>query len=1470
MKRVFVIFCFVVVWNVCFSQVVADFQPQVSAACANANILFTNTTTGCTSPATFYWQSGSGASSILENPTFSYTNGGTYTVSLTVTCNGQQYSVSKQIIIYNLPKAEFVRTHSAGCVPTAVNFTDLSTQGDAPISTYLWTFNDGNTSNQKNPTNTFNVYGIFTVTLHIIDEHNCMSTATEVDMVTINDNPIVNFSAVSAQNCYTPFPVTFNPQISIYNNLTYTATWDYGDGTAKGPSNSHTYTNFGHYNVSLSVTDAAGCSTTITKNDFIIIDNIPAAFFGKDTICKNSPEIYTNATTFNCQWDYDGQISTANSITLSYPTGGTHYVTLTTDPNGLCENKITFPIFVEDVTASFMMQPNQTVFCKPSAVGFINTSSSNAIYFNYSWMDPVFGKLTSQLKDPSVFLSEGNYQFTFTVATSHNCQSTFTGPQFIVLNREINFDVISDFCVPTTGTFVYSNFTFPYSDVVSSSWQINGLTGSQTINPGNSGYVQTVLDPDEINATLYITDNYGCQYVKQRYFEFGTHYKPLILDVQPPGGLDAHTCWCDGWKVLVKDRHDTCGYNCKHGYVIDSTGAFVPDGIHYTKPFAYSALDSCVREFIFVHHGCQTTVTIDTIIVDPPKLDSLYAINSCGNMLHFDFEAIATRVDNYYWKISQILPNNVVVLLANATTTTNLYSFDFPTSGEYLINLSVKNDSSGCICSTHTSVIVDAPQAAIYYSKDTVCVGGFVIFEAHNLSTTGISNLFWDFDNGQTSNKLKDTITFNAEGLYNVTLIIWDGNNCPDTAKVQILVPQINLSFATDNQQACIGATLDIWNTTQTEDPISEQNITWIISPGTYIMGSDTITQTFPDAGNYSVALSVISKHGCYKYYAYNNFITISDVDTNFSIIPDIACVGENVLFYSEENTAGATYNWNFGNGANILFSSNNAIYQYPAGGYYDVSLTVQNALGCKRTVSRENAIRVEEVHAYYTPSQNYFSCYPAIFEVSPIVTYVPDTMMVSYFWNFGTTENSALLNPIYLFNFPGTFNVQFTVTTPNGCSDTASHLITVNGPTATLLLSDTIVCIGDAVNFEITNLINVNDYLCVVGDGTSYKQTSFSHTYTYYPPGGILTINLKLYSYEGIDTCQVLIKKDIYVENPIADFKIFDNQLNEINNICSPFDANLNSNSQNDFTRNWLINGLNIGNNTNQKYIFNNATQSPETYHVTLQISSEHGCPDEMSKEILIYPKPVLITSNNRSICPDDTLQIWANGATSYLWSPSYNISDTTIKNPLVFPLEDAEYQVVGTNQYDCKDTSSIIVLVQDDVFTDISASDFTINIGECVEVSLIPDQNNTTVQWLPDYQISCTDCQDPTLCPQYDTTYFVTVSDSLQCFTNKYGIHITVRRIFTIDVPNIFTPLSGDENSIVYVRGIGIEKLLSFRIFNRWGEQIFITDDINVGWDGTFRGVMQNIENYAYTVEAKMINGEIVFKKGILMLVK
>jgi gliding motility-associated-like protein len=88
-------------------------------------------------------------------------------------------------------------------------------------------------------------------------------------------------------------------------------------------------------------------------------------------------------------------------------------------------------------------------------------------------------------------------------------------------------------------------------------------------------------------------------------------------------------------------------------------------------------------------------------------------------------------------------------------------------------------------------------------------------------------------------------------------------------------------------------------------------------------------------------------------------------------------------------------------------------------------------------------------------------------------------------------------------------------------------------------------------------------------------------------------------------------------------------------------------------------------------------------------------------------------------------------------------------------------------------------------------------------------------------------------------------------------------------LDVPNAFTPGRFGVDAIIKVVGFGIAKM-DWRIYNRWGQLVFESNNPYDGWDGTYKGQVQPMDVYGYTLDAQFSDGSHVVKKGDITLIR
>jgi gliding motility-associated-like protein len=142
----------------------------------------------------------------------------------------------------------------------------------------------------------------------------------------------------------------------------------------------------------------------------------------------------------------------------------------------------------------------------------------------------------------------------------------------------------------------------------------------------------------------------------------------------------------------------------------------------------------------------------------------------------------------------------------------------------------------------------------------------------------------------------------------------------------------------------------------------------------------------------------------------------------------------------------------------------------------------------------------------------------------------------------------------------------------------------------------------------------------------------------------------------------------------------------------------------------------------------------------------------------------------------------------------------------------------------------------------------------------------------WTPKWKNpSCVNCANPVMRIFDSVTYNLSIEDYRKCFKSSYKYVIRLYPDIVVRVPTAFSPNGDGNNDILYARGFGIKKLVSFKIFNRQGQLIFYTNDEKTGWDGNYKDLPQNSDVFYYTYEAEsFIPGKIVAGEGNFMLLR
>lgn len=120
-----------------------------------------------------------------------------------------------------------------------------------------------------------------------------------------------------------------------------------------------------------------------------------------------------------------------------------------------------------------------------------------------------------------------------------------------------------------------------------------------------------------------------------------------------------------------------------------------------------------------------------------------------------------------------------------------------------------------------------------------------------------------------------------------------------------------------------------------------------------------------------------------------------------------------------------------------------------------------------------------------------------------------------------------------------------------------------------------------------------------------------------------------------------------------------------------------------------------------------------------------------------------------------------------------------------------------------------------------------------------------------------------------QSDIIFYIQQSIG-SCYSPLVPVSIKVVDKSYFTIPNAFTPNNDRNNDRLTVRVRGYIQLNYFKIYNRWGQIVFETNKLNDGWDGTWKGVLQQTDTYIWIGEGKDLNGNIIKDKGNFVLIR
>ncbi len=1013
------------------------------------------------------WDFGDGITSNQQNTVHNYATSGSYKVTLTVTdLQGCTVSKTRTVVINPLPVAMF-NTPAIPCVNAPVLFDDVSASYTGFIAQWTWDFGDGTTQQVLHPANpdVLHLYaapGTYSVKLSIVSSDSCKAERTQ--NVVILPAPVANFD----------FANTCQGSAVQFTNLTQTGgtgtmtgwAWNFGDA-ASGVNNTstlqnptHTYAATGTYQVTLTVSTANGCSSTLVKT--VTITAAPYVEFTYDNSCVSSSTQFTPSTSINfanvASWNWsfgNGATSSVPNPTYTYTTPGTYIVTLTITNNEGCQSSISHSITI--VPAPVANFSTSTPACSQQQVYFTNQSSAPLGYI-MRW-EYNFGDGTTMVvnypANPNVshtYSTYGTFNVSLTVVTNDSCSATRTRSVEILQSPLANF-YYTNTCA---GQPVQFN-DISQGNLISWSWNF-GDSGSGSSNISTlQNPVHTYQQAGNYVVTLLIQNANNC---------IDTVMQTVTIAPKPVVNFAVNNgCAADTVQFISSTYVNVANTASWFWQFGDNTTSTDADPYHvYATPGTYS-----VTLTITSQNGCTNLKTRQVQVTTPPI--ALFNSNSasCSGtaVLFTDLSSTPNGIiSTWNWDFG-----DGTFITVNAPSNPNV-SHTYSTSGIFDVVLSIQT-TTGCEAYyTRSITINNAPVSAFSFA------GGCNQFPTFftDLSQAASSNIIiswnWQFGDpisgvNNTSNLQNPQHTFSGPGTYNVSLTTGNAAGCTNTVMQTVTItPKPAVDFTVSASCATIPVLFSA-------DPV----VTNITDVASYLwdFGDGSIPSTlsepehlYAQPGNYSVTLTITNNAGCQNSITRTISIYALPV-AQFSSSGN--CAGNLVQFTDMSyNPGGQTivgWMWDFGvsTASDDTSSLQNPNYSYATAGTYNVTLTVTNAAGC-------TSVKVMPVVVIPAPTAQYsYIAEPCrngsvLFFDESVSAQSPVT---GWYWEFAPGNYTTLQNPVHVFGATDScYNVKLIVTTANGCKSTIIKEVCV--PSGLKVdLNYTQTCFGESTWFTST-----------------------------------------------------------------------------------------------------------------------------------------------------------------------------------------------------------------------------------------------------------------------------------------------------------------------------------------------------------------------------------------------------------------
>ncbi len=1358
-----------------------------TTSCSPATTAINNTSL-ITAGDTYLWNFDNGTTSSLQNPP-----------SQTYTTTGVDSIYKIKLIIFGINGCKDSVIHTITVHPNPVpSFATTDTvclntnlvflNNSMFATTYTWSFGDGSTSILTNPNHTYSSPNTYTTQLISSTSFGCKDSIQKI--IFVASNPVSAYSATTA--CHT-YPTLFND--SSISAISWS--WNYGDATVLDTNQSptHTYLYPGNYNVSLGVSNIFGCSVSSTQ--LITVLPQPIANFISGLVCAKQNVNFTDATIgvsmTNWTWDF-GDGTPVNNLQNSlhlYPLGGIYNVTLIAENTSGCKDTTVKLITVNTVPSPLF---TANTVCLGAVTSFIN-QSTDTVAINQWFYDFGDGNNSTSQNPNYLYTTPATYNVKLTVTNINGCDSSIIKPVTvnIVPKAIYNVDTV---CLGISTLFTDVSTGNP------TQWTWDFADGSAIDVAQNTTHLYTT--PGTYPVTLLIQNVFGC---KDSVVKYAIVY-PL---------------------PFASFTFDTVCANLPTSYIDQSTsvvswmwdfgdGSPVNTGNSPTHIYSSSGMYN-VKLIVRNINGCADTVS-HSILVNPNPVSAFAVTTAC-----YSYPTLFTN--NSTGTISQAWNFGDATAIDSSQSPAHLYA----NPANYNVSLLVKNIFGCTNSSSYTLTVLPKPNAAFTYSS-IICAQQIMQFTDQTIGTS-VNNWYWDFGDGSPiGNAQNPTHIYSLIGNYTIKLIAENTAGCSDTIIKQIIVYTVPTPLFTATVN-CQGAVTNF--TDYSTDLVAFNNWYWDFNDGNNSVAQNP-NYIYGAPATYNVSLTVTNINGCQNMFTLP--ITVNVIPAGAYTVDSI-CLGSPTTFTDISTGNPTRWLWSFGDGdTDTIGPVTNHIYT--TAGSFLSSLTVSNG-SCTNQVFRIVVVH-NDIQAGIAANNSI--CLNGLLTINDN-SVITAGNIISNTWDFG--DGSPLnysLNTTHSYTTAGSYTITHVIVSDRGCVNTALDTVVVNpSPIAAFSVNPT--CQNQPSLFIDSTTGSPVTWNWVFGDlGTSTLQNPIHQ----YSQNGNYAVVLIVASSGG---CADTTQRNVYVySQPQASFTsslVCWGDTTTFTNTSSIIDGTI-TNTWWDFGDGTTSTSL----SPNHSFLMQN-----DTFNVTMSILTSHGCIDTIVKQVVTYPFPVFNFAPNLTSGCDiftttfrDSSTVSGGSVVNWIW----NFGDGNygyVQNPTYNYVLPGNYYVslTVTSSAGCKtsDTLSYPVVVYPTPVADFVATP--------PETSLYqPDIQFTDESTGANYWTwSFGDYNSSSLPNPYHTytdtgTFIIT-----QIVSNQFGCSDTVQQLIRINpeyalfIPNAFTPNSNGLNDIFLPRANGAREFRML-IFDRWGDEIFQSDDANIGWDGHANGGAEIVPIGAY----------------------